>query len=72
MIAPGEASFEAQSFQTADANRMGFTITAKVPGEENVKFTVDANVERWQQVPVASRSIDKGIVVGSETDHGQA
>lgn len=65
-VAPGDASFEMVPYETSDARRIGLNITASVKGAAPVRFDIEAEIDQWREVPVASRALSKGSVVGPD------
>lgn len=65
-VVPGMTSFEARPFNVGAPGRMGFEVTAKTPGSEDVRFKVQAQVDEWKEIPVARRPLNKGEVIGPQ------
>ncbi|MBX7137148.1 MAG: flagellar basal body P-ring formation chaperone FlgA [Oligoflexia bacterium] len=59
-VAPGDVSFDVRPFDTGRSARQGFNVTARVAGAPEVRFDLEADVDEWREVPVASRSISRG------------
>lgn len=69
LVTPGTLSLEVQPYTLRDTNRMGFWITAKGKDDEKKRFPIRATVEEWRQVPVASRPIREGSIIGLNDFH---
>ena len=65
-IAPGLAQIEAVRTGGQQGGRMSFQLKAKIDGEPEQIFPVEALVEEYREVPTAKRPINKGSVVNSE------
>ncbi|MDZ4786473.1 MAG: flagellar basal body P-ring formation chaperone FlgA [bacterium] len=64
-VAPGMSRIKAVPLNSLKSRHI-FSITASVEGEEDIRFTVPAEIEEWITVPVASRGMSKGEIVKSE------
>ena len=65
-VAPGDVSFEMVPYETSDSRRLGFSITAGVKGAPSTRFDAEAEIDQWREIPVASRALPKGSVVGPD------
>ena len=65
-LAPGDVHFEVQRLADTRPGRMSFTLTARVKGAEDVRINVEAEADEWREIPVASRSLARGSIVGPE------
>lgn len=63
-IAPGEATIEAKPFLTQITGQRGFSIQVRVAGEPDTNFRVNAIVDEWREVPVATHAMIRGNVIG--------
>lgn len=59
-IAPGLVQYRAVSAGSRRAGILSYRVVARVPGEEPVRFQVNASVDQWLEVPVAARGIRQG------------
>ncbi len=64
-VSPGLSVVKAIPLNS-NRNRYTFNIKVSVEGEEDVKFTVPAEIEEWVKLPVATRPMSKGEVVRSD------
>lgn len=62
-VAPGEVEMSASLFETQKKGTMGFTFEVEAEDTEKQHFEVEAEVEEWRDIPVASRSIQRGSVI---------
>jgi len=65
-VAPGEVSFELEPYDTGRAGRQGFNIIGHVNGAPDVHFSAEAELDEWKELPVASRQVLRGEIVGAE------
>ena len=65
-VAPGELELRAVPYNSSPAGQVGFSLSARVPGEEPVNFTAAARIDEWRQVPVAKRPVNRGSVIADE------
>ncbi len=63
-IAPGEAEFKLSSFETGRNGELGFNIEARVEDAPVKNFKLVAQVDEWRELPVASRAMSRGSVIG--------
>ena len=62
-VSPGMAKIEAIPFTSSENGRMRFQMRVGTKGAEEIRFNVQANVDEWIEVPVASRPLGRGEVV---------
>jgi flagella basal body P-ring formation protein FlgA len=66
-VAPGEIDLIVRNVREHRAGKMSFELQAFVPGAPDVPFHVQAQVDEWSEVPVATRALSRGVIV-SEND----
>ena len=65
-VLPGVATIEAQELFSTVGGQLPFMITVKVPGAADTRFRVSAVVDEYREVPVATRPLLRGSVVGPD------
>lgn len=63
-VSPGAITLKATPYGTSAPGEMRFQILAKDENDNESRFALTAKIEEWIQVPVASRSITRGSVIG--------
>lgn len=67
MVAPGETVLSARPLELPRGTGQGvFEVTASGAEGEGTRFTVQAQLAEWEEVPVASRALSRGSVVSAE------
>jgi len=64
LLVPGISSLGATARPTSRPGIFDFDLTATVKEQPPVRFTVQGQVDEWREVPVASRSLQRGKRVG--------
>ena len=62
-VAPGDLEMSASLFETPKKGTLGFTFEVLAEDAEKQHFEVEAAVEEWRDIPVASRAIQRGSVI---------
>jgi flagellar basal body P-ring formation protein FlgA len=64
VIFPGEVTYEVKERSSSYLGRMSFTVTARNTEGEEVSIDVTSRVDEFREVPVASRGLGRGQIVG--------
>jgi flagellar basal body P-ring formation protein FlgA len=64
IIFPGKVEFEVQERSSSHLGQMSFSITAVSETGEKVSFDVSTSVDEFREVPVATRALDRGQIIG--------
>jgi len=65
-VPPGEIQLEVEPFDTSNPRRLGFNGRAISLDGSDSRFTIEAEIDEWRDVPVAKRPISKGQIVMPE------
>jgi flagella basal body P-ring formation protein FlgA len=64
-IFPGEIEVKAVPLNKTRSGHLDFDMSISAPGEQSLHFAASAVVDEWREVPVASRTLTRGAVVGT-------
>ena len=65
-VAPGKLELSVSPNELGSGAERSFELSASVDQTPPVKFRVQAQVDEWRELPVASRPLGKGAVVGPD------
>lgn len=65
-VLPGELELKATAIDGSGTSRRRFALQAVVNQDYSQRFEINAEVNEWREMPVASRSIKRGDLLGGD------